>query len=164
MPSPSAPSIVILLTLLAFPACAPGGAAPPDVREAERELGRAVSELEEIAGPRLLRREPPPLPEVSPVDLSPEVNALTTRLEESDPAEWAPDDRARLAEVLARRMSLQPGTVGPLLGNAVFLLTVPDLQRIAVRPETAEATLERLDALRPLLTWDLPGAAGPASH
>lgn len=213
------PLATLLLLTLAPCRAAPGEA--PDVREAERELARAIADLEEIAGRKLLRGDPPPLPELPELGLSAEARALTAHLHETDPAEWTPAERERLtallagqagvlssvgargevldgpllpegsrrllqaaklvalrdrlallegreAEVLsglesrldlALRMSLQPGAVGPLLGNAVFLLTVPDLQRMATRPETSSATLERLDALLGRWRAELPDAA-----
>lgn len=212
MPSTRTLLAALFLATLALPSLAVCQGPPhevPDVRRAERELDRAIDELEEIAGHRLLRRDPPPLPELPPLDLSREEGELVRELSETDPAGWTPEQREGVAAVmarhvdvlaaagargevpdgpldpgrllrlltatrlmafgdrlahlegregemlsgietrldLARRLALQPGALGSLIGNAIFLMTLPDVRRVATRPETPRATLERLDAL-----------------
>jgi hypothetical protein len=228
MPDTRTVPTALLLVTLALPSLAPcplQGQPPPaevpDVREAERELERAIGELEEIAGRRALRQEPPPLPELPPLDLSPEETVRIARLDEADLAGWTPEEREALATCLARnadalaalgargevpdglldggrmlhllgtarlravgdrlaylegregemlsgletrldlarRLALQPGAFGSIIGEAVYLAALPDVRRVATRPETSRATLEHLDALLGQRQADVPDPA-----
>ena len=197
------------------PPGSPGPPEPPDLRKAERELERARAELEEIAGPRLVDEDPPPLPELPPDDLSTDQKSFVDRLVDTPPEDWTAGERERLAELLAgkaprlsavasageavsldqlvsraipllrashllalrdrlalaegregeladglaarldraRRLWLQPGVLGALVGRTIHLRALQDVQAVAQRHGASRSVFERLEA--ELFRWHL---------
>ncbi len=75
----------------------------PDFEAAERKLAEAREELEEIAGPELLRADAPPVPLLTEEDvgLSKEEADRAKRLLGVDPEEWSAADREWVDGVVA---------------------------------------------------------------
>lgn len=148
---------------------------PPDLRRAERDLERARSELEEIVGPRLLRRDPSPLPELPPPSLSADETSFVRRLVDTPPGDWTTDERERLAELLAGqapRLSAatsrgEAASMNQLVSRAMPLSRASRLLALRDRlaftegreGELADGIAARLDLARRF--WLQPGLLGP---
>jgi hypothetical protein len=119
----------------------------PSLDDAERQLERAVAELEEIVGSELLEVEPPRIPALVPVDLTGEEASLLQRLREVEPFQWSEADRQSVEIALSRNGAPLAGlTSGREDADLDPLLVLPLLGAARLRSGQDRLSLARGDA------------------